>query len=227
MLRRFIASLALVVALTGSAPANDNIVTLWEQLPDPAALAFVDQRFSDFQDFSTFLVNDVVFNTNVTLDQITVYFTNLNNTWPGAATATLNIFANDGTLDTEDPLAGATVNITLNDTADGFAIVTDSLNMALSAGSYWIGLTPNLDFGAFNQEFHQQSAGVVGSETWARNPGGGFGLGGNWQTGGTLFGQPPFDSAFKVTGKESVIPEPTAIGLLAFGFVGLLSRRRR
>jgi len=225
MLQRFIASLALVAVLAGSAVANDQIVTLWDQQPDPDALAFVDQRFSDFSDFSTFLVNDVVFGTDVTLDQITVYFTNLNNTWPGTATATLNIFPNDGALDTEDPLAGATVNITLNDTADGFSIVTDSLGIALTAGTYWIGLTPNLDFGQFNQEFHQQASGVVGSESFARNPGGGFGLGTEWVTGGTLFGQPPFDTAFTVTGKA--VPEPTAVGLLAIGFVGLLARRRR
>jgi hypothetical protein len=221
--RRVIAALAVTALLV--APGYSKADILWDQAPDPDALAFVDQRFSDFPEFSTFLVNDVVFNTQVNVDSISVYFTDINQSWPAAGTATLNVFLNDGTLDTEDPLAGTQVAINLIDTADGLTVVASGLNLNLAAGTYWIGLTPNFDFGQFNQEFHQQTSGIIGSETWARNPGGGFGLGGDWQTGGTLFGQPPFDSALRVEG--SVVPEPTAVGVLALGIVGLVIRRRR
>ncbi len=94
----------------------------------------------------------------------------------------------------------------------------------LAAGHYWIGLTPQLDFGQFGQEFHH------GSDEWfktsaGRNPGGGFGVGTDWFDAGQTFGGIDWGGAITITGE--IIPAPVTLALLGMGLVGTGRRRRQ
>lgn len=226
MKRSFLALAATLLLSTAAFAQNPN-VTLWDQAPDGAAPAGVDQSFADFPDFSTFIVSDVQFGSAVIVDSITTYFTNINLTWPqsGTGTGVLNIFADDGALDTEDPLGGTLVSVDFTATTDGLSVTANGLDLALAAGTYWIGLTPDLEFGTAGQEFHQGSASAFGSNSFARNPGDGFGFGTDWFDATNLVGGVPYDAAITVVGKA--VPEPTTAGLLALACVGLVTRRRR
>ena len=217
--------LALAVLFCAS-QANAN--ELWFQAPDPAGLGLVDQEFGDFPDFSTYAVSDVEIGSATTIDSVTTYFTNLGGTWPvgGSGSATFNIFSSTpGPGD--DPSLGDTVDVTYSLNSDGFIEVTASgLNTAVAAGTYWIGLTPILDFGTFGQEFHQSTADLNGTATLFRNPGGGFGIGTDWGDAGLFGSDPTYEAAIRVTSLKA-IPEPATAGLLAVGLVGLIARRRR
>ena len=202
-------------------------ITLWDQQPDTGveATAIIDQVVPDFNEFSTYQVSDVVFATNVTIDSVTTYFTNASGLWPANATAILNIFDDDGALDTEDPTAGTSVAATFSVGADGLELMASGLGINLSAGTYWFGLTPVLDFATYGQEFHQQATSLVGSETQARNPGGGFGFGTGWLDVGDVTSGVNIDSAITIEG--SVVPVPAAVWLFGSGLLGLVGIARR
>ncbi len=215
-----IAAAMVLGAMSITAPVSAGDV-LWDQPLILDSTAFVDQNFPDFPDFSTFLVSDVVFGSGVIINSITTYYTNANNLWPqnAAGTATLNIFA-DPLSGGDDPMAGASVVVNFVTSADGIAVTASGLNIALGAGTYWIGLSPELDFGAAGQEFHLEAAGV-GANTQGRNPGGGFGLGLDWFDAGQTFAGINWDGAITIIG----VPAPGAMALL--GIAGLAGTRRR
>ena len=214
-------SLSVVMVLGFATGAYAD--TLWDQPVNPDIPAFVDQQFADFPDFSTYLVSDVVFDTAVNIDSITTYFTNLNGGWPlGDVGAVLNIF--DAPLEPgDDPTAGMAVAATMALGPVGLELTTLT-DIDLAAGTYWIGLTPDLDFGVFGQEFHQGSDVIFGMNSMARNPGGGFGLGTDWfEAGPTFEGIDPWDAAITITGTAT--PTPGALALLGLALVA--PRRRR
>ena len=208
-------------AMSITAPVSAGDV-LWDQAPilDDVS-SFVDQNFPDFPDFSTFLVSDVVFGSGVTINSITTYYTNVGNLWPqnAAGTATLNIFA-DPLSGADDPITGASVAVDFVTSADGIAVTASGLNIAIGAGTYWIGLAPELTFNGAGQEFHLEAAGV-GENTQGRNPLGGFGLGTDWFDAGQTFAFIDWDAAITIVG----VPAPGAMALL--GIAGLSGTRRR
>lgn len=209
----------------GTIAGIDRGPTLWDQQPDPARSAYVDQNFGDFPSFSTYMVSDVSFGTNVTITDVITYYTQGSGGWPiGAATGTLNIFAKNGSLPGggDDPTAGTTVNVDISVGANGLEVRASGLNINLAAGDYWIGLTPDLDFSSFGQEFHQNSTSFVGDASAARNPGGGFGVGTDWVDAGQTFGgEADYDAAITILGT----PAPGTLALLGMG--GLVATRRR
>jgi len=223
-MKRFFAATAMAALLAAPSFATD---ILWDQPVDPAQTALVDQAFGDFPDFSTYMVNDVTFGSDVVIESVTTFFTNTALTWPqgGSGSATFNVFS-DPVTGADDPTLGTTVTVDFMVGADGLEVTASGLNLALSAGTYWIGLTPILDFGVFGQEFHQGSA-LVGANSLARNPGGGFGVGTDWVEAGPAFSGADFDGAIRITGKTSAIPEPATASLIAIGLAGLVARRRR
>ena len=129
VLRSGIAAAMVLGAMTITTPVSAGDI-LWDQPLILDSTAFVDQNFSDFPDFSTFLVNDVVFGSGVTINSITTYYTNVGNLWPqnAAGTATLNIFA-DPLSGADDPMAGASVAVDFVTSSDAPAmgIVTDGV----------------------------------------------------------------------------------------------------
>ena len=184
------------------APAGD---VLWDQ-PTDGGGAFVDQTFPDFPDFDTYLVCDVVVDEpgwNVT--GVTMFFTDPG-TWPmGDNPATLNIFEKTGTLPEpgDDPAAGMQVTAQIEPDVFGLAITAAGLDINLAPGEYWIGLTPDVNFGQFGQAFHLETFFPQGDGTAARNPGGAFAIGSDWIDAGTAFGGVPgWDGAIRVNGTE-------------------------
>ncbi len=181
---------------------------LWDQSDyDEGVNAFVDQVFDDFPDFDSYLVNDVDTGGDAwVIDSVMTFFTN-GNDWANAdvTQGRLNIFPKTGDLPddgADDPGAGQVVDIVIIDLGDTMAVLAGGLNIELDPGEYWVGLTPLANFGAFGQEFHR-GAPISGVDTAWRNPGGGFGLGGDWSTTAPLAPDwiDLFDAAITITGE--------------------------
>ncbi len=77
---------------------------LWHQPPDSDYCAVIDQEIPDYNIFSTYLVSDVSFNFEVTIDSVTVYFTDRGQgTWLDVTQGVLNIFEGDALTSEDDP----------------------------------------------------------------------------------------------------------------------------
>ncbi len=209
-----------------AAPGTRAQEVVWDSPVDPDVTAFVDQQFLDFPDFSTYLVGHVHLERDTFIYDITTYFTNANNLWPlGDGYSILNIIAQDGLPSNDyDPSSdGMEVVGNMAIGANGLELTIGlGGELTLKAGDYWVGLTPDIEFGAFGQEFHQGTASFE-KNTAARNPGGGFGLGTDWFEAGPAFGGIDWGMAITITGKN--VPTPGALALL--GVAGLAARRRR
>jgi hypothetical protein len=225
---QFLAALAAVCV-----PFSANADILWDQQANSGGSNFIDQQFSDFPTFSTYIVNDATFGSAVTVTDVTVYLTTGSNNpnWPGLTSGVLNIFDGNALVASDDPTTGGdfgpgAVSVSYTNLGGGVAALKASgLNINLAAGNYWFGLTANAAFGTFGQEFHWQAASNLGANSFARNPGGAFGFpaGTNWFDIGPVAGFG--DAAFKVEG--SAVPEPSTLGVLIVGLAGMAFRRRR
>jgi hypothetical protein len=233
-MKRALAILCLCLFVT---PAQ--AVVLWEQLPDLTSNAVVDQEFPDYPLYSTYLVNDVVVGgAGWHIDSVTGFFTTNPDfgNWPAVGDVRLNIFNKTAPLPlgTDDPAAGSLVSAAFTDMGGNQANVTASgLGIFLAPGEYWIGLTPRLPIDPYGQQFHWNSAALVGDLTGMRNPGGAFGAGTDWYTVQDWFANAGAstgfeDSAFRVTG--AVVPEPTTLWVLGSALAvmaGVRARRKR
>jgi hypothetical protein len=209
MLKRVSSFAALVAVLVAG---NFCSGQLYEQLPADGS-GLVNQEFPDFPTFSSYLVDDVdVPAGGWCVDEVITYFTNSNSVeppripWEGAVTVgTLNVFVDDGALDTEDPTLGAPVVTVCAATALGdnvLSLSSSGLGTELDEGTYWIGLTPEANFGTHGQEFAWGIGdGIVnGQETKFRNPGNGFALGSAWANAGDLLIAVDWDMAMTING---------------------------
>jgi len=227
MRKMFLFSLSAVFLLWPSAMVCAQF-TLWDQQPDTSTTAVVDQDFDDGPDFSTFLVNDVVFGGSVVIDSITTYFTDFNNAWENDLTqGVVNIFDGDTLTAADDPTNGGDfgsglTSVSVTDIGGGvLAITASNLNISLGAGTYWVGLTPAQD-AAIEQEFHFDTFARAGFATQARNPGGGFGFGTDWFNADPLAFGEYRDASLTITG----VPEPSSVLVLTLGLAAIVRRRR-
>ena len=198
MLNRRLLSLGAGCALlTASGAVAQEII--WDSPPNNDLPAFVDQQFSPANAaFSTYLVAHIRLDRAYFIHDITTYFTNGPKApfWPvGDVEAVLNIIPQDGDLPTNNynpagPGQGGDGIKVLADRAlngDRLTLTTGlGGGVVLEAGNYWIGLTPQISFVDFGQEFHK------GTDNWlknsaGRNPGGGFGVGTDWFDAGATF----------------------------------------
>ena len=226
MFARRLFSLAAGCALFASSGALAQQV-VWDSPVNPDLPAFVDQRFGDFLDFSTYLVHHIRFERKIDIYAITTYYTNQNNLWPqGPVNGAYSIFGQEGNLPgpNDDPSAHqAAGNMVLG--ANGLEFTIDlGGEVVLQAGNYWIGVTPSLDSGTDRQEFHQGSDFFLKNSA-GRNPGGGFGVGTDWFEAGPVFGGVDWGGAITITGKN--VPAPGTLALLGMGLVGTRRRRRK
>ena len=229
--QKFLASVAVIAMLAAPNYSSAQSI-LWDQQPDTTLTTVIDLDIPAPQaGFSTYLVNDATFTSDVNIDSVTTFFSNNSGSWGGLITdGILNIFDGDGLVASDDPTSGGdfgpgSVSVSITDLGNNVLAVTASgLNLDLAAGTYFFGLSPSLPSDADPQEFRFDTGSTVGSASQGRNPSGTFGLGTDWFNADTL--APGFsDAAFTVLGEE--VPEPTTAGLLALGMIGLVARRRR
>lgn len=122
------------------------------------------------------------------------------------------------------PAASAVVTPFASSQSDT-ALISVAFNQALAPGTYYIGMTAQLNFGGgagFGQVFVTGGTGSFGQDGFFFNPGGGFGFGPASNRG--------FDLGYRVLGNVAAVPEPgtVAAGLLTFACTaGALWRRRR
>lgn len=212
----------------GSLNANRSV--LWDQAFVDSTFAVVDQQFGDFPTFSTYLVDD--FSTGGqtwNVSSVDTFFTNVNGGWNPAITAgSLNFYAKSGSLPgAGDAAPEYTVPVTMTNLGGYWKVTGDTTGVAELQGingDFWVGLTPQADFGRFGQEFHVGFAGAVGDNAAMRNPGGGFGFGSGtgWQRD-IIGGSNMAEMAFVVNGE--VVPAPASLALV--GLAGLATGRRR
>jgi MYXO-CTERM domain-containing protein len=212
----------------GSYSISGGDAVLWDQV-GPAINNVVDQDFSDFPSFSTFLVDD--FSTggqiwNVT--SVSTFFTTVSGFWdPSITSGKLQFYPKGGSLpnDGSDIAPEYTVTVSLTNNGGAWQVTADTSGIGELQGingDYWVGLTPSAAFGTYGQEFHLLQDPAFGDQAALRNPGGGFGAP-NWTAAATLIGGGPYDMNFRLEG--TVVPAPGAAALLGLG--GLLAARRR
>ncbi|MBX3112882.1 MAG: PEP-CTERM sorting domain-containing protein [Fimbriimonadaceae bacterium] len=199
----------------------------------------VDQEFGDFPDYSTGAGNVVTFATSVQLADVQTRLTD-SGTWiaDGVNSGRLTISKFDGSApSTQHTPGGASsgsdivydgvLSATMTNVSGTlFNFVGDaSLVPVIDAGTYFVTFTGIADFGAHGQAFHMESS-DTSVDSWARNPGGSFGLSGgtDWFKTSLQSGWPT-QISLGINGKEAV-PEPATMAVLAAG-AALLARRRR
>jgi Kelch motif len=206
------------VAASPEAPANPAAV-LWDQpLSTVNQNAYVNQEFSDFPTFSTFLADDFISNHVWGIDTIFVPGDGWNgfSTLISATVLTWAIYADCAGVPCGDP-SGAGVppvwSITLPPTDPAVVISTgtpggvlsnSTLNLPapvlLPPGHYWFIFYPTMSFALDGQYGRQPAVTTNGFIGQAVNPGGGFGVGTGWQNWMVWPGSTLPDMAFRLEG---------------------------
>jgi hypothetical protein len=220
--------LGVVLAVVGG--IGVHATTIWNQSNyNTGNSALANQVFGPAgPQYTSYIVDDVVVDPGGwAIDSVTGYF--LGGGLPATGTATLNVFSESGTLPlgTDDPTAGGTVNVVYTLQPDGsYSVTASGLNLNLTAGNYWIGLTPILDFGTYGQVYQfTTSSAVNGNPAAFINPNGGFGLGAAWR-GASGINPALGDAAMLIDGV--VTPEPaTLVGTVGALMALAFFRRRR
>ncbi len=204
---------------------------LWNQAISDGSASLVDQDFSDFPSFSTYMVDD--FSTGGqtwNVSSVDTFFTVGFGRWdPSITSASLNFYAKTGSMPgAGDSAPEYTVPVTLTNLGSFWQVTGDTTGVAELQGingDFWIGLSPQAAFGTYGQEFHVGFVGNVGDNAAMRNPGGGFGFAGGtgWQRDIVGVNGAMTEMAFVVNGE--VVPAPASMALL--GLAGLATGRRR
>ncbi len=156
-MKRFFSLLAMGALL--SVPAVSSAQIIYDAIPDDGQ-GLVNQIFPDFPTFSAYLVADVTISSDVTLGVVEQYCfegPNVTITWEGnVTTGVLNIFPKTGTLPaaSDDPTAGTVVALDFLEATGGgggdgtgqYFMTACGVNVPLTTGSYWVGITPEADF---------------------------------------------------------------------------------
>ncbi len=204
---------------------------LWDQpLSMVNHAAFVDQEFTDYPDYSSFLADDFSNTAAWLVNSIFIPgdgwngFTSLKN----ASALTWQIYADDGSgVPDGDPSGGGnppvwTLTLPPLDphvvlTAGSGGMLSDvmlnpPMPVILPPGDWWLVFYPTMEFSAFGQYGRQPADTTNGHVGQFINPGGGFGYGTDWQDW-TVIGAAQQDIAFRLEGV--VLPELGAIPWLS------------
>jgi len=207
-------------------PAANPEAVLWDQpLSSVNQNAYVDQEFTDYPDYSSFLADDFV---NADPWAISAIFVP-GNGWNGFASLfafdalTWQIYADDGTgFPDGDPHGGGnppvwTLTLPPNDPAvvitngSGGMPSNTQLNLAtplvLPPGHWWLVFYPTGAFGSVGQYGRQPADTANGYVGKFINPGGGFGMGTDWQDW-TVLGVTQPDIAFRLEGEIVTVTYP-------------------
>jgi len=146
------------LSLMASAASAD---ILWDQSSIPATYdSYMDSySIGPWGDVIVYGASDFNLVVDATITSITTFYTNGGEWAPGTYDALLDVFVKTGPTPitgTDDPLAtGMTVPVTLTDMGDGtLALTATGLSLALTAGDYWVMLSPTVPDGPGFREFH-------------------------------------------------------------------------
>jgi hypothetical protein len=193
-------------------------IALWNQpLSSVNTNPYVNQEFPDSPDYSSFLADDFIANNPWMIE--TIFFPG--NGWNGfttlanASALTFQIYANNAGIPAGDPSGSGdppiwTLTLPITDphitlyTGSGGYPSNTMLKLptpfSLPAGHYWLTFYPTLNFSPYGQ-FGRQAADTTSAYIGKLiNPGGGFGLGTDWQNW-TVLGPTQTDIAFRLGGK--------------------------
>lgn len=119
-----------------------------------------------------FTLNDMTLGTDATVTDITVYFSATDPAFAqGIFQGYVNIFPKSGTMPGagDDPTVATAVPVTvttITGSGDPYTEVKASgLGISLTAGDYWIGLTPIAPAGPFGPEIHIASLTKIGDDS--------------------------------------------------------------
>lgn len=191
---------------------------MWDQpLSTVDQNAYVDQDFTDYADYSSFLADDF---TNAETWNISSIFVP-GNGWNGfttllnASSLTWQVYADNAGVPAGDPFSGGALWSLSLLPADPQVVISNgtggmpsdvTLNLSaplnLPAGQYWFVFYPSLGFDAYGQYGRQPSDTTNGYTGQFINPGGGFGYGTDWQVW-SIIGATQQDLAFRLEGTIS------------------------
>ncbi|PWB54449.1 MAG: hypothetical protein C3F13_06760 [Anaerolineales bacterium] len=200
-------------------PAANPDAVLWDQpLSSVNQNSYVNQEFSDFPAYSSFLADDFINANPWVINSIFVP----GNGWNGFATLmdatalTWQIYSDDGGIPDGDPTGGGNPplwTLTLPPTDPQVVITTGTggfpsntqVNLAvplvLPPGHYWFIFYPSLSFSEAGQFGRQPADTTHGYMVQFINPGEGFGEGTDWQPWTVLdIGLEQNDNAFRLEG---------------------------
>jgi len=210
----------MIVAMAGATAAQGQ-TTLWNQSQlDWAASGFWNS-ISGSPPFgaTVYTVADVTVPAGGwTISSISMYFSQIEADWSTSVTqGRLYVQPKTGSMPTINPggslIPMSAVGLFDPSVQQAYAEVTASgLNIPLTAGEYWIGITPAAPSGFFGPELGIASANPTGTNSRS------FAVGGfpsGWQ-------DTTVDAAIKIRG----IPTPGTLGLLAMGSLAAVRRRR-
>lgn len=259
-----LAALPLAAAITTSSgpiplapvvPPDSPQYVLWDQpLSAVNQNAYVDQNFTDFAAYSSYLADDFVADDAWSIDSIYIPGGGWNGftTIATADSLTWTIYADAGGVPAGDPSGAGNPplwTLTLLPSDSQVAISTGSgalpsdvelsltTPLSLPAGHYWLIFYPTASFATWGQYGRQPADTTNGYGAQFVNPGGGFGYGTAWQGWGVV-GATESDMAFRISGQvvlqsDLSIPTLSTLGLallaaaLVAGGMLLLARRRR
>ncbi len=191
---------------------------LWDQpLSTANQAAYVDQEFPDFASYSSFLADDF---TNAESWLVTGLFVP-GDGWAGfttlmhATALTWQFYADCGGVPCGDPAGGGAApvwNLTLPPDHPRVTISAGTpggmpsnvhlelpLPGVLPPGTWWLVFFPTMEYAPFGQYGRQAADTTNGHTAQFINPGGGFGLGTDWQNW-TVLGPTQQDIAFRIEG---------------------------
>jgi len=153
--------LLIVIAALTLSVSTASADLLWDQsTPDPSGNSFMDSySIGPWGDVIVYAASDFNIDVDATITSVTTFYTNTGEWAPGNYDALLDIYPKTGPIPVDgvdDPLTtGITVPVTLTDMGDGtLALNASGLGIGLSAGQYWIMLSPTVPDGPGFREFH-------------------------------------------------------------------------
>ncbi|MBN1550130.1 hypothetical protein JW979_01625, partial [bacterium] len=198
---------------------------LWEQpLSSVNQNAYVNQYFGDMPTYSSYLSDDFTNSESWTIQEIYVpgNLWNPGTTLMNATALNWAIYSDDADLPDGHPeggnapfwslsLAPTDSQVTISIGSGGFmsnTAVTLSTPVVLPPGTWWIFFYPTMDFAVGGQFGLQPSDTTNLNIAKFINPGGGFGLGTDWQDW-SILGATEQDLAFRLCGEEAAAPTST------------------